>query len=109
MKRTILALILAAGFAVSANAAPFVEATVVTGVANCGVYLDAAAKVTIPATALKCRFDVGSVTAGAHSVKMTAITADDPIWGALESAQSAPLNFTRPAAATTPSGLVLVQ
>lgn len=107
MKRTILALALALTVGV-AQAAPFVEATVVSGVASCNVILDGGPKVNVLATALKCRYDVAAVAAGSHSVTMSAVTANDPIWGALESAQSAPLNFTRPAAATAPSGLALV-
>jgi hypothetical protein len=106
MKRTILAMLLAVSFA--AQAAPFVEATVVSGVVSCNVVLDGGAKVNIPATALKCRYDVGAVAAGSHSVTMTAVSASDPVWGTQESAPSAPLNFTRPALVTAPSGLVLV-
>lgn len=105
-RKLLAALLLSLPLAV--QAAPFVEATVVSGVANCGVYLDAAAKVIVPATGLKCRYDLASVATGTHSVTMTAITANDPIWGTLESVQSAPLNFTRPAAGSAPSGLVLV-
>jgi hypothetical protein len=107
MKRKLLILMLAA-LPMFAQAAPFVEATVTSGVVNCGVYLDSAAKVNVPVSALKCRYDLSAVSAGTHSVKMTAITADDPIWGTQESVQSAPLNFTRPVPATAPSGLVLV-
>jgi hypothetical protein len=91
----------------AAGAAPFVVATVVSGVSSCGVFLDAAAKVTVTATALQCKYDLAAVSVGAHTVTMTAISTTDPVWGTQESAQSAPLNFTRPALPAVPSGLTL--
>lgn len=105
-------LIAVALFAASpAFAAPFVVADVVAGVASCGVLLDSGEKVTVPAiyysTNNECRFDVGSVSPGAHVVRMTAQTANDPVWGTQESAESAPLNFTRPSPPGAPSGLTL--
>ncbi len=95
--------------------APFVVSDpLTTGVTQCGVFLDAAAKVTIPVTAVTmpvagniCKVDVGGVSAGNHTVSMTAITVNDPIWGSQESPQSSPLAFTKPAVPTVPSGLRL--
>jgi hypothetical protein len=94
-------------------AAPFVttDPTSVTGITQCGVYLDFAAKVTIPVTAVTggniCKFDVANVSTGNHSIQMTFITVNDPIWGSLESAKSLPLSFTRPSVPVAPSGLGL--
>lgn len=76
---------------------PFAVADVVVGVTSCGVFLDAATKVTVPASAGKCSYDLSAVSVGAHSIKMTAI-ANDPLWGVQESAPTGPLAFTRPAA-----------
>lgn len=91
-----------------------VEANVDPGVTSCGVFLDAAPKVTIPVTApvppatqAKCRFDVQAVSTGAHNVRMTAIR-DDPIWGTLESAQSPPFAFAKPSAPSVPASPALV-
>lgn len=101
MKRILV--LLAAVVAPAAWAAPFVVADVVAGVTSCGVFLDSGAKMTVPATALLCKWDAASVTTGAHVVRMTAITVADPVWGTQESVQSAPLNFTRPGVPAVPS------
>jgi hypothetical protein len=100
-----LALLLMAGMA-AAN--PSVQATVVSGVTSCGVYLDVNAKVVITSVSNTCTYDVSGVSPGTHSIAMTAITANDPIWGTQESVKSATLSFTRPAPAAAPSGLQLV-
>ena len=114
MKRLLLSSLLLPSFAL---AAPFVttDPTSVAGITQCGVYLDSAAKVTIPVTAATapavgnlCKFDVGTVSVGSHSIQMTFITINDPIWGSQESAKSSPLVFVRPAAPTAPTGLGLV-
>lgn len=88
---------------------------VVPGVSQCGILLDAAAEVKIPVTALPapatsniCKFSVSGIPAGVHTIKMTSITVNDPVWGSQESAPSLPLTFTRPAAPSVPSGLQLV-
>ena len=77
---------------------------------NCGVFLDAAAKVTIPVTAdgtdKVCKYDISGVSVGSHTIRMTAI-ANDPVWGSQESAESVPLSFVRPAAPSVPAGLGL--
>ena len=92
--------------------APFVVTdTLSTGVTQCGVFLDASAKVTIHVTAVTggsvCKFDIGNVSTGSHTVQMTSITVNDPIWGSLESVKSLPLVFVRPAVPNAPTGLIL--
>lgn len=91
----------------TAWAAPFAVADVASGVTSCGVYFDSAAKVTVPATGNQCKYDLSGVSVGNHSIKMTAITTADPVWGTQESPQSLPLDFSRPAAPSAPTGLVL--
>jgi hypothetical protein len=100
--RYLLALILSM-FTAGAAAAPFVEADVIASVVQCGVLLDNNAKVLVPASSLKCRYDLAQLPVGSHVVKMTAITDNDPIWGSQESAESAPLNFTKPSPPVAPS------
>jgi hypothetical protein len=109
-------LLLLALFSSSAFSAPFVTTDPLSpGATSCGVFLDASPKIVIavsPATAPLvgniCKFDVGNVSVGSHTIKMTAIPVPDPIWGTQESAQSSPLSFIRPAAISVPSGLQLV-
>jgi hypothetical protein len=93
-------------------AAPFVVSDILpAGVTQCGVYMDTVAKVTIPVTAVTggniCKHDISAISTGAHTVRMTAITVNDPIWGSQESVQSSPLSFVRPAAPAAPAGLQL--
>ena len=90
-----------------AQAAPFVVADVVAGIATCGVKVDGVAKADVAATALVCKHDVAGVAAGSHSVTMTAKTAADPVWGTQESAPSAPFSFVAPAPPSVPSTLRL--
>lgn len=95
----------------AAMSAPFVVSDPLDPRAtNCGVFLDAAAKVTITVTAdgtdKICKYDVSGVSVGSHTIRMTAI-ANDPIWGSQESVQSAPLSFVRPAGVSAPAGLGL--
>lgn len=94
-------------------AAPFVVSDPYTGSpapTHCGVFLDSAPRVEIPISAegtdVRCRYDVGGVGAGSHSITMTHILKD-PVWGNLESAQSPPFVFARPAVPVAPSGLGL--
>ena len=109
MKR---ALALALFLSTPVFAAPFVVSDIVAaGVTQCGIYMDAAPKVTIPVTAATggniCKHDLSGISSGAHSVQFTAITVNDPIWGSQESAKSLPLSFSRPALPAAPAGLVL--
>jgi hypothetical protein len=110
MKRLIALLCLCAG--VPAFAAPFVVSDILqAGVTQCGVFVDTAAKVTIPVTAVTggniCKHDVGAISAGSHTVTMTAISVNDPVWGSQESVKSSPLSFVRPAAPSAPATLQL--
>lgn len=110
MKRLLFAVLLC--LPVSALAAPFVVSDILPlGVTQCGVFVNAAPKVVIPVTAVTggniCNFDVGAVGSGSHTIRMTSITVDDPLWGSQESVQSAPLSFVRPAAPSAPAGLQL--
>jgi hypothetical protein len=80
-------------------------------VTHCGVTLDTSAKVDVPVEVVsggkRCKYDANSVTAGTHVIKMTYVNID-PTWGRLESVDSAPLTFTRPAnPSQTPGGLVI--
>jgi len=86
--------------------APFVQSLPVapgaTTSLQCGVLLDATPKVVIPATALItpagtiCKFDVGAVPVGQHTITMTVITTNDPKYGSQESPPSVPLAFSLP-------------
>ena len=96
----------------SANAAPFVTSDATTQkVTHCGILLDTGAKVEVPVTTVTptsaiCKYDVGGVTVGSHTIKATFINVD-PVWGRSESVTSLPLDFARPdqTIATPPSGL----
>ena len=98
----------------SVFSAPHVVSDVLqTGVSQCGVFLDANAKVTSPvvpapspAVGNICSFDVSTVIPGSHTISMTAIL-NDPVWGSQESAKSTPLTFTRPTPPAVPTGLNL--
>lgn len=107
MYRLILALILSV-LALSSEASPSVQATVVSGTTSCGFYLDANPVVVVTASGTTCSFDVSTVSAGSHTVQADARTTNDPIWGTQISAKSAPLNFTRPAPPAAPTTLQLV-
>lgn len=86
--------------------APFVQSLPVapgaTTPLQCGVFLDTAPKTVIPGTVLVmpvgtvCKFDLGAVAVGQHSITMTVITTNDPKYGSQESPQSAPLAFSLP-------------
>lgn len=107
----ILLLVLAL-FSPIAFAAPFVVTNPLdASTVSCGVFLDTAAKVTIPITAVTggniCKFDIGTVSTGSHIIAMSAIAVNDPIWGSQESAKSVPLSFTRPGPPAVPTGLIL--
>lgn len=68
-------------------------------VSHCGIYMDGnpvvEAPVDVIASGSRCKFDIGNVTPGEHTVTATFIK-NDPAWGRLESASSAPLVFVRP-------------
>lgn len=97
-----------------ALAAPFVITDPLpAGVTQCGVYLDAGSVVRIPVTVSSpgsniCKVDLATVTTGSHTISLTSITTNDPIWGSLESPRSSPLSFGRPSVPNAPGGLLLV-
>lgn len=96
-------------FAGLVRAAPFVVADVVAGVSSCGTVLDGGAKVNVVVATgtTQCKFDLVGIAAGSHTVTMTAIAVNDPVWGSQETAPSLPFTFTKPAAPVVPSGLRL--
>lgn len=111
MKRILLFFTLLA-VAVLARAAPFVVTDPVpAGVTQCGVFLDATAKTVTPVvqsgTANVCKVDLAGLASGSHTIQITLITANDPIWGSQESAKSSPLAFSKPVSPAPPTGLVL--
>lgn len=73
---------------------------------HCSIKLDSSAKIEVPvtsdATGKFCKFDVGSVTKGPHTVVATFILKDS-LWGNLESAPSPPFTFVRPDTPVSPS------
>lgn len=77
---------------------------------HCGVWLDAQPRAEIAVASSAggpyCKFDVGSVADGSHTIKMTHVRKD-VVWGDLESAQSVPLVFQRPALPGAPAGVSL--
>lgn len=84
------------------------------GVTQCGVYLDAQPKVVIPVTIVVtggqgsiCKYSISTVTVGTHSIQLTSIAVNDPVWGSQESAKSVPFSFARPGTPGAPTGIVL--
>lgn len=116
MFMVIVALIAMAIFISEANAAPFLESDPYPAASTpkptiCQVWLDTAtvgvdSPVVVDATGTYCHYDIAAVTVGAHTVKAKFITID-PVWGRLESALTAPINFTRPGPPQAPAGLIL--
>lgn len=98
-------------FAALAHAAPFVVGDVTAEAVACGVKLDAAARVVIPAASNQCKFDLtATLPVGSHTVTMTACRAADclpDVFGATESAPSFPLSFVKGAPPAAPSTLRL--
>jgi len=99
-----------------AQAQPFVRSDPIptsAGVTECGVTLDAAVKVFVPVVAVtpapvpptvQCKVDTAPMLVGAHTIKLSH-RAGAP-WN-VESADSAPFAFTKPAAPAVPAGLGL--
>lgn len=98
----------------AALAAPFVISDPSTDTpqpTHCGLLLDTAPKVDVVVAKdgggkAYCRFDMASLTTGAHTVKATFVIID-PVWGRQESPVSVPLALTRPGSPTAPAGLGL--
>jgi hypothetical protein len=55
-------------------------------------------------TTKECKFDVASVSSGAHTARAKAVKVD-AAWGRQESVPSAPFVFTRPVAPAAPATL----
>lgn len=94
-------------------AAPFLTSDPVSSSplpTHCGLYLDTSAKleaaVTKDSSGTYCKFDIASVSVGAHTAKATHIVRDS-IWGTLESGYSNTVNFTKPGAPAAPGGFGL--
>lgn len=115
-RKLLFVAILGLAFAQPAFADPFVITDPLpAGVVQCGVFLDSAAKITIPVTPITlpipgniCAFDIVSVPPGSHTISMTSITVNDPVFGSKESAKSVPLVFPVPGIPPTPTGERLV-
>lgn len=76
---------------------------------HCAFRLDGGpwtADLPVVGTPKRCEYAVDSVTAGPHNIVAKAIKID-PVWGRLESADSVPLAFSKPASPVAPSGLTL--
>lgn len=96
-----------------AQAAPFIRSDATAqAVTHCGYLLDTLPKVDMPvateAAGKYCLFDIGTLPAGAHTVRATFVNID-PIWGRSESVNSVPLGVTKPAQPVAPTGLELVK
>lgn len=86
------------------SAAPFAQANVDAATTQCGFYLDTGAVVVVPAVGGRCRLDLAFIAVGAHVVSADA--RGNPMW-VTNSARTGPLNFSRPAPPTVPTGLVI--
>ena len=76
-----------------------------------GVVMDGGAKVDSPAVldaagAASCRFDLGGLAAGDHTVTVTSVIIN-PVWGRAESAATPPFTFTRPSPPKAPSHITI--
>jgi len=114
MKNFILASILI--IPTSVLATPYVQSDPTTQiVTHCGILLDNGTKVDVPvvtvnATSAICKYDIGGVAVGPHTIKATFVNID-PVWGRSESVYSVPLDFVRPGNAITnpPAGLGIIK
>ena len=107
-KLLILSLVLASS---AVSAAPFIKSQPYP-LANtpkptaCRITVDGAAAVVSPVlvdgTGPRCSYDIGTIAIGAHTVTST-FTANDPIWGDINSGVSNTVNFTRPGPLTAPT------
>jgi hypothetical protein len=63
--------------------------------------------VSIPVVNNQCKYDLVNIANGSHTVTLTAITTNDPVWGTQESDPSPPFVFVRPARPEIPVTLRL--
>lgn len=104
--------LLAITFARAARAARVV-ADVNAATASCGVALDGAAKVFITSTSITvpptCDYTLApTLAAGPHTITMTALSVNDPVYGTQESAPSSAFPFTKPGAPGVPTNFRLL-
>ena len=81
-------------------AAPFlVSDPTIQTVTHCGIYMDDKPVVDVPVEVVtagdRCKYDLSTLTEGSHTVTATFVN-QDPVWGRVESASSAPFVFVRP-------------
>ncbi len=91
------------------SAAPFAAADPPAGATHCVFTIDSLAPtvVTVGVVApYTCKTDVGAVAVGPHTVKVRARRVD-PVWGDVDSVDTAPLPFTKPGPLAVPTGLTL--
>lgn len=109
--RKLLLLLLAC--AAPAFAAPFVESDPVdSGTSQCGVFLDANAKLVIPvnvnaAGQKTCKYDLATLATGSHTIAMTVIIPASANNTGGESLKSLPFTFIKQAAPAAPGNLGL--
>jgi hypothetical protein len=82
----------------TAEASYVVTDPITPGATQCGFYVDASPRVTVPVTPVYsgniCMLDISALGAGTHTITATAISVNDPFWGSQESPPSLPLVLT---------------
>jgi hypothetical protein len=78
---------------------------VVQGVKYCGFYVDSTTKITLPvvptAEGNVCVMNIDGLDTGLHTIVVTAISVDDPVWGSQESSPSSGLSLEPTATTAT--------
>ena len=108
----LLALCLLALSAGVVYAAPFVVSDpTLQGVTHCGSVLDGGTKVdslvAVSPLGKSCKIDIGTVGVGNHSIAASFVNID-PIYGRVESAMSAPFDFTVPSKTLNAPGVLKI-
>ena len=93
-----------------AYASPFVVSDpTLQGVTYCGSVLDGGVKVdsivAVSPLGKSCKIDVGSAATGNHSITASFVNVDQ-VYGRVESAMSAPLDFTVPGKSLNGTGVL---
>ena len=94
MKKWLMIILVFAGVA-SARAAPYLVCDSPPAGECVTSYLLILDGGTAIATSAPLRYDLAGIAVGAHTLTAFAV-CDDPVWGHLESASSAPFSFARP-------------
>ena len=92
-----------------AFAAPFAMADPPAAATHCVFTIDSLSPVVVAVEVVapfNCKTDVGAVAVGPHTVKVRSRRVD-PVWGTVESVDTAPLAFTKPGPLVVPTGLTL--